>query len=84
MIRKARQLLYFLSRLEACCTWELTLQVCGGERPMLLHHRVARQLFCGREEGSAESGESHTVDCGRKSIHHHEHIHLIGKGPPAS
>ncbi|KAI3352236.1 hypothetical protein L3Q82_005214 [Scortum barcoo] len=35
---------------------DLLLQMCGGERPVLLHHRVARQLLGGREEGSAEGG----------------------------
>ncbi|KAI3364359.1 hypothetical protein L3Q82_011160, partial [Scortum barcoo] len=33
---------------------DLLLQMCGGERPVLLHHRVARQLLGGREEGSLQ------------------------------
>lgn len=65
-------------------TWRVTLQVCGGELLLLLHHHVMRQLFCGKEEGSAESGESFTADCGRKAIHHHGHIHLHRKQPPVS
>ncbi|KAI3351696.1 hypothetical protein L3Q82_020533, partial [Scortum barcoo] len=46
---------------------DLLLQMCGGERPVLLHHRVARQLLGGREEGSAEGGEGCTEDCGGRS-----------------
>ncbi|KAI3373073.1 hypothetical protein L3Q82_006342 [Scortum barcoo] len=44
---------------------DLLLQMCGGERPVLLHHRVARQLLGGREEGSAEGGEGCTEDFGK-------------------
>ncbi|KAI3366023.1 hypothetical protein L3Q82_009854, partial [Scortum barcoo] len=46
---------------------DLLLQMCGGERPVLLHHRVARQLLGGREEGSAEGGEGCTEDSGTQS-----------------
>ncbi|KAI3372193.1 hypothetical protein L3Q82_007051 [Scortum barcoo] len=55
---------------------EVPVQMCGGERPVLLHHRVARQLLGGREEGSAEGGEGCTEDCGMQSTHHHGHLHL--------
>ncbi|KAI3354601.1 hypothetical protein L3Q82_019105, partial [Scortum barcoo] len=56
---------------------ELLLQMCGGERPVLLHHRVARQQLGSREEGSAEGGEGCTEDCGmQQSTHHHGHLHL--------
>ncbi|KAI3373167.1 hypothetical protein L3Q82_006372 [Scortum barcoo] len=58
LIRKAHQRLYFLRRLRSRRAGELSpdlllLQMCGGERPVLLHHRVAQQLLGGREEGSA-------------------------------
>ncbi|KAI3358986.1 hypothetical protein L3Q82_015366 [Scortum barcoo] len=45
---------------------DLLLQMCGGERPVLLHHRVARQLLGGREEGSAEGGEIKEETAGSK------------------
>ncbi|KAI3357764.1 hypothetical protein L3Q82_015530, partial [Scortum barcoo] len=49
---------------------DLLLQMCGGERPVLLHHRVARQLLGSREEGSAEGGEgSTTTDIYTSHIH---------------
>ncbi|KAI3368909.1 hypothetical protein L3Q82_025424 [Scortum barcoo] len=65
------QRLYFLRRLRrtglGSLSPDLLLQMCGGERPVLLHHRVARQLLGGREEGSAEGGEEaaaqRTVGC---------------------
>ncbi|KAI3369443.1 hypothetical protein L3Q82_007483 [Scortum barcoo] len=93
LIRKAHQRLYFLRRLRRAglgspgsLSPDLLLQMCGGERPVLLHHRVARQLLGGREEGSAEGGEGCTEDCGKQSIHHHGHLHLQMQetGPPAS
>ncbi|KAI3376216.1 hypothetical protein L3Q82_016730 [Scortum barcoo] len=72
LIRKAHQRLHFLMEAEARRAGELSpdllLQMCGGERPVLLHHRVARQLLGGREEGSAEGGEGCTEDCGTQSI----------------
>ncbi|KAI3355174.1 hypothetical protein L3Q82_017873 [Scortum barcoo] len=47
LIRKAHQRLYFLRRLRRAglgsSVLNLLLQMCGGERPVLLHHRVARQ-----------------------------------------
>ncbi|KAI4888890.1 hypothetical protein NFI96_013359, partial [Prochilodus magdalenae] len=49
---------------EASCVRELgphlLLQMCGGERPMLQHQRVARKLLCCRQESSAEGGEGCT------------------------
>ncbi|KAI3374040.1 hypothetical protein L3Q82_022606, partial [Scortum barcoo] len=59
-------------------TWSknTSCSMCGGERPVLLHHRVARQLLGGREEGSAEGGEGCTEDCGMQSTHHHGHLHF--------
>ncbi|KAI3372162.1 hypothetical protein L3Q82_006998 [Scortum barcoo] len=85
LIRKAHQRLYFLRRLRRARAGELSpdllLQMCGGERPVLLHHRVARQLLGGREEGSAEGGEGCTEDCGTQSAHHHHgHLHLPDAG----
>ncbi|KAI4903352.1 hypothetical protein NFI96_000122 [Prochilodus magdalenae] len=38
----------------------LLLQMCGGERSMLQHQRVARKLLCCRQESSAEGGEGCT------------------------
>ncbi|KAI3376028.1 hypothetical protein L3Q82_016561 [Scortum barcoo] len=74
LIRKAHQRLYFLRRLRHARAGELSpdllLQMCGGERPVLL------QLLGGREEGSAEGGEGCTEDCGTQSTHHHGHLHL--------
>ncbi|KAI3374203.1 hypothetical protein L3Q82_006058 [Scortum barcoo] len=81
LIRKAHQSPLLPQEAEARRAGELSpdllLQMCGGERPVLLHHRVARQLLGGREEGSAEGGEGCTEDCGTQSIHHHHgHLHL--------
>ncbi|KAI3372023.1 hypothetical protein L3Q82_006890 [Scortum barcoo] len=92
LIRKAHQRPLLPQEAEARRAGELSpdllLQMCGGERPVLLHHRVARQLLGGREEGSAEGGEGCTEDCGTQSTHHHGPWTSTppdaGNGPPAS
>ncbi|KAI4876081.1 hypothetical protein NFI96_005743 [Prochilodus magdalenae] len=54
----------------------LLLQMCGGERSMLQHQRVARKLLCCRQESSAEGGEGCTEVCRSQPPHHHGHLHL--------
>ncbi|KAI3374185.1 hypothetical protein L3Q82_006042 [Scortum barcoo] len=80
LIRKAHQRLYFLRRLRRAGLGSSVLTSiyrCVVESVrVLLHHRVARQLLGGREEGSAEGGEGCTEDCGMQSTHHHGHLHL--------
>ncbi|KAI3366908.1 hypothetical protein L3Q82_009552, partial [Scortum barcoo] len=90
LIRKAHQRLYFLRRLRRAglgsSVLTFLLQMCGGERPVLLHHRVAWQLLGGREEGSAEGGEGCTEDCGT-AVYPPPRTSTppdAGNGPPAS
>jgi len=57
--------------------------MCGGERPLLLHHRVTWQLLCGKEEGAAEGGESCTKDYGTHPVHYgHLHLQMQEAGLP--
>ncbi|KAI4894618.1 hypothetical protein NFI96_027384 [Prochilodus magdalenae] len=46
----------------------LLLQMCGGERPMIRHQRVARKLLCCRQESSAEGGEGCTEPAWRGTL----------------